>query len=331
MALMVVSAEDARQNFARNPASRWHQQGADPDDTGGSLAFQRLRQFPFTPQIHAKFEIRPGDKIYAIGSCFARGVEGALLGREMQVLSRAVEFDRFPQNRNERQMGFVNKYNVFSIYNELNWALDPEAKFPEESIVSVGGDLVYDPHTNPSLQLAPFEQTLRRRAILQSVTARIRQCRIVIITLGLVEVWRDRIADVIINTTPLPEAFQHHPDRYEFRVSSYPETFETLEKIHALLTQQGHPDTQIVVTVSPVPLMATFSGEDVVLANTYSKSMLCAVAQEWTGRHANVHYFPSYEIVQNSERDLTWEEDLRHVRGPMVGHIMSLFLQHHLE
>jgi len=55
---------------------------------------------------------------------------------------------------------------------------------------------------------------------------------------------------------------------------------------------------------------------DVVVANTYAKSLLRAVAQEWTSAHDNVHYFPSYEIVQNSDRAATWEPDLRHVKGP---------------
>jgi GSCFA family protein len=88
---------------------------------------------------------------------------------------------------------------------------------------------------------------------------------------------------------------------------------------------------QIVVTVSPVPLMATFSGEDIVVANTYSKLLLRTVAQEWAEAHRNVHYFPSYEIVQNSDRVVTWEEDLRHVKGEVTNHIMELFLRHYLE
>jgi GSCFA family protein len=87
---------------------------------------------------------------------------------------------------------------------------------------------------------------------------------------------------------------------------------------------------QIIVTVSPVSLQATFSGEDVVIANTYSKSVLRAAAQAWATVAKNVHYFPSYEIVQNSDRTVTWEEDLRHVRGPVVLHIMNLFLCNYL-
>jgi len=75
--------------------------------------------------------------------------------------------------------------------------------------------------------------------------------------------------------------------------------------------------------------MATFSSDDVVVANTYSKSLLRAVAQEWATKHENVHYFPSYEIVQNSDPTLTWDEDRRHVKGAVVQHIMKLFLRNY--
>ena len=39
------------------------------------LAFQRLRHTWFTPRINPKFRLRRDDKFYAIGSCFARGLE----------------------------------------------------------------------------------------------------------------------------------------------------------------------------------------------------------------------------------------------------------------
>jgi hypothetical protein len=76
--------------------------------------------------------------------------------------------------------------------------------------------------------------------------------------------------------------------------------------------------------------MVTFARDDIVAANTYSKSLLRTAAQEWASLHDNVHYFPSYEIVQNSERSVTWMEDLRHVQGAAVHHIMDVFLRHYL-
>jgi hypothetical protein len=77
--------------------------------------------------------------------------------------------------------------------------------------------------------------------------------------------------------------------------------------------------------------MTTFSTMDVVVANTYAKSLLRAVAQEWAAAHGNVDYFPSYEIVQNSDRATVWDADLRHVRGAGAQHIMELFVRSYLE
>ena len=329
MSTYIASAEQAFHNW-RESRSRWHQKGALPNQADGTLAFQRLRQQLFTPAITPGLKVKREDKFFAIGSCFARGVEAALASKKMEVLSRATEFDSFATWNNETNLGFTNKYNTFSMFNELRWALDPAAEFPRESLVGIGDGIFYDPHTNPTLQLVDLEETLRRRSIIKLVTRRIVQCRVVIITLGLVEVWRDKIANIFLNTTPIPEALRSHPDRYEIHITNFTQNLANLEHIHSLLGQFGHPDVQMVVTVSPVPLMATFSTEDVVLANTYSKSLLRTVAQEWAAAHKNVHYFPSYEIVQNSDRAITWEEDLRHVQGKVVQHIMNLFLADYL-
>lgn len=329
--LYVADTERARAGFGQNVCSRWYKKDAPADDVNGTFAFQRLRGSPFTPAIKPGFKLLPADKFFAIGSCFARGIEKALLARKMEVLSAATEFSSFETiNRDVTGLGFTNKYNTFSIYNELRWALDPQAECPRESIVDLGDGLFCDPHITPMLPLAGAKETWRRRSLIQMVNQRIAKCRVVIVTLGLVEVWRDKLTDTFINTTPIPDLFRRQPDRYEFHITSFPENLENLEAIHALLAQFGHDDVQIVVTVSPVPLMATFSGEDVVLANTYSKSLLRTVAQHWAARNDNVHYFPSYEIVMNSDRAETWEPDLRHVTPKVTNHIMELFLQTYL-
>ena len=322
-----ITTAEAKRNFV-SPYSRWHRKDALPRELNGTLACQRLREPLFAPAILPGFKMQREDKIFAIGSCFARGVELALIDQKMDVLSKTAEFDSFPAMNGELELGFTNKYNTFSIYNELRWALDPAAEFPRQSLVDLGNGIFYDPHTNPALQLASLEETIHRREIMQRVNRRILQCRVVIITLGLVEVWRDNIANVFINQL-IPGMHSSYPDRYELHLTNFVENLSNLEQIHGLLSQLGHRDVQIIVTVSPVPLQATFSGEDVVIANTYSKSLLRAVAQEWAAAHKNVHYFPSYEIVQNSDRSLTWEEDMRHIKGNVVRHIMSLFLRNY--
>ncbi len=328
----VVTAAQAMENYQANEARTWSKGSADPDDPTGKFAFQRLRHTLFTPNIDPKFKLRRDDKFYAIGSCFARGVENALATHKITVESAAPEFAKLqPANKEVSGLGFTNKYNTYSILNELRWALDPDAVFPQESIVQLTKTTWYDPHSNPTLSFAGLEETLQRRVLMQVVTQRIRNCRAVIVTLGLAEVWRDIQADVFVNRTPIPSLFKTQPDRYEFHLTSFAENWANLEAIHALLSQYGHPEVHIVVTVSPVPLENTFSEMDIVVANTWAKSLLRTVAQEWAAAHANVDYFPSYEIVQSSDRAAVWETDLRHVKGAGVRHIMELFLRNYIE
>ena len=319
-------------NWVENRANRWYKAELNPDEKAGQYAFQRLRQTWFTPQIRPKFKFAREDRFYAIGSCFARGIENALSARGVTVDSMAPEFAKLqPVNKEVTGLGFTNKYNTFSILNELRWALDREAGFPVDSIFQVTENTWFDPHCTPTLELVGFSETLNRRALMQTVAKRVARCRGLIITLGLVEVWRDSKTGVYTNSTPIRSVLNAEPNRYEFHVTSFLENWDSLEAIHTLLTRFGHPDLRVVITVSPVPLMATFSNMDVVVANSYGKSMLRTVAQEWAAAHQNVDYFPSYEIVQNSDREAAWEADLRHVTGSTVQHIMDLFIQEYIE
>jgi hypothetical protein len=338
-----ADAAETIKNYAHNWAGVWFKDNVDPDDAAGKYAFQRLRHTWFTPKIDPKFKLRRDDKFFAIGSCFARGLENALAKYNVAVESAAPEFAMLKPAKNDvSPLGFTNKYNTHAILNELRWALDPDAEFPRESIVQLTKTTWYDPHTNPTLNFVDFEETLERRALIQAVTRRIRNCRAVIVTLGLAEVWRDVQADVFVNCTPLDVAYtlrpdatppmcNPRPDRYEFHLTSFAQNLANLEEMHSLLTQHGYPDVHIIVTVSPVPLMNTFSTMDIVVANTWAKSLLRAVAQEWACAHENVDYFPSYEIIQSSDRTAAWEADLRHVKGAGAQHVMELFLRDYLE
>jgi GSCFA family protein len=329
--LYIAAAAETIRNYAENRAGVWFKENVDPNDPAGKYAFQRLRKTWFTPKLDPKFSFRRDDKFFAIGSCFARGLESALAKHKIAVESAAPEFAKLqPANKEVSGLGFINKYNTYSILNELRWALDPDAVFPKESVVQVTDTTWYDPHTNPTLSLVGLQETLDRRLLLQAVTRRIINCRGVIITLGLAEVWRDLEADVYLNCTPIPSLFKTQPDRYEFHLTNFSQNWDNLETIYALLAQYAHPEVRIVVTVSPVPLMTTFSRMDIVVANTWAKSLLRALAQEWAAAHPNIDYFPSYEIVQNSDRAAAWEEDLRHVKGAGAQHIMELFLRSYL-
>lgn len=165
-------------NYQANEPRTWSKDNADPDDPAGQHAFQRLRHPWFAPKLNPKFRLPRDDSFYAIGSCFARGIEHSLKSLSIAVESAAPEFVKLqPAQRQVSGLGFTNKYNTHSILNELRWSLDPDAVFPLESIVQLTNTTWYDPHTNPTLNLTGLEETLERRALIQAVTKRIRCCR----------------------------------------------------------------------------------------------------------------------------------------------------------
>jgi len=90
-----------------------------------------------------------------------------------------------------------------------------------------------------------------------------------------------------------------------------------------------NPRAKLILTVSPVPLAASASGNHVLPATIYSKSALRAAAQEAAEDLENVFYFPSYEIITGPQaRGRFFAEDLREVTEKGVEHVMRVFLRH---
>src|SRR5215813_4724117 len=114
----VATAAEAMKNYLQNKARTWYRDNVETDNRDGKYAFQRLRETWFTPQIQPKFKLRRDDKFYAIGSCFARGLENSLAGQEIAVESAAPEFVKLqPANKEGSGLGFTNKYNTYSMLN----------------------------------------------------------------------------------------------------------------------------------------------------------------------------------------------------------------------
>ncbi len=331
--LHTCPAEAAVKCFGVNPHARWYKNGIDVHDATGDFAVQRLAAPIFSPSVpQSDLRIGADDKLFAIGSCFARGIELAMVHRGFDVPSFSDEFDAFELvNDQVTGRGFTNKYTTFAIENEIRWAIDPTVAFPFGSLVDQPDGTVIDPHTTPTLKWVDREATLGRRRVISEVYSRLKQSRVVVMTLGLVETWFDEQAGCYLNMTPNAEMRELHPGRYRFEVTSFDQNAAAIERTVSALEKYGHPEVQVVVTVSPVPLMATFSNRDVVIANAYSKSLLRTVAEEASVAHENVHYFPSYEIVTQSARDIAWAEDGRHVQGHLVSDIMKLFVSSFVE
>ena len=132
----------------------------------------------------------------------------------------------------------------------------------------------------------------------------LEQAEVLILTLGLTEIWEDTIDGSVICLPSGPYVNEGGDmTRYRFRVSRYAENLANLERIYSLMAEHN-PGCRIIVTVSPVHLWATFREDsDVISASCNSKSTLRAVADEFVAGVPECLLFPGIRDCHNIPAD----------------------------
>ena len=335
MPLKTISSSEAYNNFNKNPFSLWHKPPKHEEKSEKIYANDRLwnNKF-FTPNIRSGFQFTQESNIFTIGSCFARNLERHLLQSGLKIRSYNTDFDKYeknPASNNLAQRNFQSKFNTFSILQQLQWSLDPEISFPLDALVKLPNDEWADPHAHISIKFSDYNSTIERRNLLNQLFSKADECSILIITLGLNEVWRDVHTGLVTNYTPPPEMLQADSSRFVFEIPSFDENIKALEDIYALISKFVSNKCQIVITVSPVALAGTFGTQDIVISNWHSKTMLLAAAVTWAHMHDDVHYFPSFEMVHHSCHENGWNPDRRHPSDAVVNNVIDCFLEHYLK
>lgn len=149
---------------------------------------------------------------------------------------------------------------------------------------------------------------------------------VVVITLGLTEVFS--LEGRVI--CACPGYAGGGGQEYRFGQSSTAYNLENMIRSVELL-HDHNPKAELVLTVSPVPMFATFRDMDQAVANMASKSILRAVADEVCRRFDHVHYFHSYEMATLSPSDDVYKADGRHVKPTFVDRIMTEFEKEFVE
>ncbi|MCP2669678.1 GSCFA domain-containing protein [Maricaulaceae bacterium EIL42A08] len=98
---------------------------------------------------------------------------------------------------------------------------------------------------------------------------------------------------------PGTQAGTFDTEQHIFVNFSFGRTLENLKAMLALL-RENNPKLKVILTVSPVPLVATaVTNAHALVPNTYTKSVLRAVAGEVAGQYSSVDYSPSYELISH--------------------------------
>ncbi len=274
------------------------------------------------PHWSPKFRISRDHRIFTIGSCFARNIEKYLheMGFELPIYRPELGFDSLIAQLE------LNKYTPPGIAQELEWTwtiLNRDDVVRDTDIApllfELGDGRVIDMHL-ANFHISSMEEALRKRMAVYQVMREAFFADVVIMTLGLIECWWDEQSSRFIQQCP-SQAMMRGNERFHFRRLGFKECFEFVSgTIDRLL--EGAPDRKILLTTSPVPLMTTFTGDDVVVANAHGKSVLRAVAGELQASCPQLDYFPSYESVMLTRQSYVWTDDLRHVSADFVGRVV---------
>lgn len=240
-------------------------------------------------------------QITAFGSCFAANISNWLSERNFRVLNRAEDATRaYVVTMGE---GMVNS---FVIRQQFEWAWENK---------------VFD---QPLWHGYKAEEYGYDEEIRQETRAIFDETEVFILTFGLSEVWYDEpTGNVFWRTIPKDV---YDPERHKFRLSTVEENRENIRAIYDLI-RRYRPEAKVIVTLSPVPLIATFRDVSCISANSVSKATLRVAVDEVlrdVRDEGHLFYWPSYELVTDVFRS-PYRSDRRHVRPVVLNYIMRLF------
>lgn len=271
------------------------------------------------------------DKVATAGSCFAQhiGRNLALRGANYIDLERAPPV--FVGEEQAKRFGyglFSCRYgNIYTSRQLLQLIQEALGLRPMSQIIWQKEGRYFDalrPGIDPVGGATAEEIVADRIRHIGAVRKMLKTLDLLVFTLGLTEAW-EAPDGTVLPSAPGAIAGSYDPAETRFRNYTYPEILADMEEVLSLL-REINPDARMLLTVSPVPLVATATGQHVLSASTYSKSVLRAVAGDLANAHPNVGYFPSYEIiVGHPSRGLFFNPDLRTVNQFGVDLVMRHF------
>lgn len=274
-----------------------------------------------------------GSELFATaGSCFAQH-----LGRHVRTRSAANYLDLEPapalippEEHSRFGYGIYScRYgNIYTARQLLQLAEEATGARPVSTHVWERSGRYFDalrPTVDPVGLADPDTVVSMRKEHLARVKEMLSRVDVMIFTLGLTEAWVSPDDGTVFPTAPGVVAGTVGHDRAEFQNYRVSDVREDMLAFWRVL-KQVNPDARMILTVSPVPLIATASGHHVLPATMYSKSALRAAAHELSEIESDITYFPSYEVINSAQgRGYYFEPDLRSVNDRGVRHVMEHF------
>ena len=287
-----------------NPFDKQH-----PRDMEGELVYAKCHKL-----------ITKSTPITSFGSCFASEVAFWLQKNEYNYL--------IGKNANRGENGMYryssdwgNIYNTPSFYQLLTWITNSKQR--PFYFYNVNNEL-YDPFCEEikitGNDIKGYKDKVN--AVYTEAFEIIKNSKVLILTVGLNEVYQ--FLPTMDYMFRGPKGL--NPACYNKKVLTIEENLYFLERSMEML-KSINPELQVIVSVSPVPLIRSFrSDKHVVEATMLSKCTLRIAIEELCNR-SDVHYFPSFETAMypGASSESVFQLDERHVKPKFVEKIMTTF------
>ena len=248
--------------------------------------------------------------VATIGSCFAQELASA-----MKKVGIESSFGKTE----------LLHYNTTSIRQQFQLAYGLWPEYSEETIWKVSGGYVHPFYDYYTVYPSVRELEDHAERISDSYENTFKTADIIVITLGLIECWRNPKTNNVFRNIPHPEVMDEIKPEF-FRLT----TSQMMDDLCAIykMIKDNNPSAEIVITTSPIPLHNTFTDKDVRIANSESKSRIRATVSEFVEKYPDVNYMYSYELVMDAKNKFDyWKDDNRHIHKHAVDYIMSQFIK----
>jgi hypothetical protein len=244
----------------------------------------------------ANEEIRYGDGVIFIGSCFSKNIydKGKRLGLNFRSTNHGTIFHPIPIARILLDAIQLNSENRILENEGKFYSWDASSKLLDESEINLNNQINHhrkDLHAN------------------------LKRAKYLFLTFGTAKAYTNSEGLLVANCHKIPSS------NFKSELSS----LEDLKKVYKELIEElnvFNPELQVVMTVSPVR-----HSKDGLIENNRSKARLLLLCEQLETK-VNTHYFPAYELIIDQLRDYRfYGSDLVHPTEEAINFVWEIFCE----
>ena len=301
-------------------------------------AIANVPLFAVDPMTQVPFKIGSTDRVATAGSCFAQRIARGLQGSGFHYFVA----EKGPEHLSP-EAAYEQGYGVYSArYGNLYTTLQLVQLFdrayghfkPRLEYWQRPNGRYVDPFRPEAVPggFATSEAVIADRdAHFAAVRRVFEQLEVFVFTFGLTEGWLVKDDGAALQLAPGVSGGEFDTEKYLFRnarphevVAEFIGFIDRLRSVNA--------KSKVIVSVSPVPMIATYESRHILVSNSYTKSALRCAADEIASARPNISYFPSYEMVTGLANGAQYyAADQRTITDTGVRAVIKLFLDHYTE